>query len=107
MLCALYTRHHDRRVRERFVQQVLTSTEPWLAPYVELLGSRSTNTDLSQASQLSGGLPAPPLIRHWKVSGIPRDHAMIGGAEEANATLPQISAMSEGCVVSAVTSIVM
>ncbi|MER5640739.1 hypothetical protein ABT095_27795 [Kitasatospora sp. NPDC002227] len=39
LLHCLYTRHHDGRVRQRHLAQLLTSTAPWVVPYtVQLLG---------------------------------------------------------------------
>ncbi len=39
MLHCLYTRHHDGYVRQRHLASVITSPEPWVAPYVvELIG---------------------------------------------------------------------
>jgi hypothetical protein len=39
MLHCLYTRHHDGYVRQRHLACVITSLEPWVAPYVvELIG---------------------------------------------------------------------
>ncbi|GIF45616.1 hypothetical protein DFJ67_0750 [Asanoa ferruginea] len=34
MLHCLYTRHHDGRVRERHLAEIMTRTEPWIAPFV-------------------------------------------------------------------------
>jgi hypothetical protein len=36
---AFYTRHHDGRIRERNLDQVIGSSEPWIVPYVvQLVG---------------------------------------------------------------------
>jgi hypothetical protein len=39
VLACLYTRHHDGRVRERWLPSLLQSGEPWVPPFVvQLLG---------------------------------------------------------------------
>ncbi len=39
VLCALYTRHHDGYVREKYVKVLLSAEEEWLAPFViQMLG---------------------------------------------------------------------
>jgi hypothetical protein len=38
-LHCLYTRHHDGRVRQRHLERVVASTEPWVVPFVvQLVG---------------------------------------------------------------------
>ncbi|MEU1409974.1 hypothetical protein ABZ471_48770, partial [Streptomyces sp. NPDC005728] len=34
ILHCLYTRHHDGRVRQRHLEQIVASTEPWVVPFV-------------------------------------------------------------------------
>jgi hypothetical protein len=34
ILHCLYTRHHDGWVRQRHLEQIITSAEPWVAPFV-------------------------------------------------------------------------
>lgn len=39
MLHCLYTRHHDGRVRQRHLAEIVNRTEPWIAPFVvQLVG---------------------------------------------------------------------
>ena len=39
VLCALYTRHHDGYVREKYIKVLLSAEEEWVAPFViQMLG---------------------------------------------------------------------
>lgn len=39
MLHCLYSRHHDGRVRQRHLEKVIASTDPWVVPFVlQLVG---------------------------------------------------------------------
>ncbi|MFI9561455.1 hypothetical protein [Nonomuraea endophytica] len=39
ILHCLYTRHHDGRVRQRHLGQIIDATDPWIAPFVvQLIG---------------------------------------------------------------------
>ena len=55
VLHCLYSRHHDGKVRQRHVEQILVSSEPWVVPFVvQLLGEYVLEIVLSIAK----GLPA-------------------------------------------------
>ena len=67
MLHCLYTRHDDGRVRQRHLAQIVTRTEPWIAPFVvHLVGEyvveiveliRRSLTDLSGYGRFAAANP--------------------------------------------------
>jgi hypothetical protein len=62
---ALYTRHHDGRVRQRHLGTLLAADQPWAAPFViALLGEYVTEIchDIERFTQAAS--PPSPLCRH-------------------------------------------
>ncbi len=60
ILHCLYSRHHDGRVRQRHLEQIVRSEEPWTVPFVvQLVGEyvmeilQSVHNDLSDLADLA------------------------------------------------------
>ncbi|MCF3106007.1 hypothetical protein IPZ58_31205 [Streptomyces roseoverticillatus] len=59
ILHCLYTRHHDGRVRQRHLEQVTGSNEPWVAPFVVQLAGEYVVEILEAISRTLPDLTVP------------------------------------------------